>query len=499
MSKLCLLLRIRLDELFGISATKYEKNQKKKISKYIHGVIMFLLFVISVGLAYGVALKLAESGFANLLPVTSYVVGSIISLVVTILKINEMLSGNEDAEFLMSMPFSTISQVAVLFLILYLKNTFYAMIAVVPMGIVYGMYTSVSGSFWALWILGLLLTSLPASGIAALIGMVIAIFLSTSKNSNLIQSLISMGIFTGIIILILHTIARVGEVLLKETNQNNESLCQEIIAEITGNYKLAAFYQNGIVEQNGAWVFLFVLISVIWYLFFVFFLSMSYQELILALKSPVNYQSYQFKNLEQQNLKKALYKKEVKQWLHSKSYMVKSMTGVILSLLFSAFVLIKGANPLCRMFGVMEYLPKITMCVPLVLCVFVGMSCTSYCSVSMEGKRHWITQTMPMEEKITYSGKTRLNLTVTIPMVILSAAMLSVSFPVEVWQSVLFFVIPAIYAVFSAWWGLRVNQKYADYASESENQIMHQGLSFLLGYLPGILLPVLGILWIWIN
>lgn len=248
MSKLCLLLRIRLDELFGISATKYGKNQKKKISKYIHGVIMFLLFVISVGMAYGVALKLAESGFANLLPVTSYVVGSIISLVVTILKINEMLSGNEDAEFLMSMPFSTISQVAVLFLILYLKNTFYAMIAVVSMGIVYGMYTSVSGSFWALWILGLLLTSLPASGIAALIGMVIAIFLSTSKNSNLIQSLISMGIFTGIIILILHTIARVGEVLLKETNQNNESLCQEIIAEITGNYKLAAFYQNGIVE-----------------------------------------------------------------------------------------------------------------------------------------------------------------------------------------------------------------------------------------------------------
>ena len=65
MSKLCLLLRIRLDELFGISATKYEKNQKKKISKYIHGVIMFLLFVISVGMAYGVALKLAESGFAN--------------------------------------------------------------------------------------------------------------------------------------------------------------------------------------------------------------------------------------------------------------------------------------------------------------------------------------------------------------------------------------------------------------------------------------------------
>ncbi|MGN0292342.1 MAG: hypothetical protein ACI4C5_10430 [Lachnospiraceae bacterium] len=499
MSKLCLLLRIRLDELFGVSVTKYEKNQKKKISKYIHGVTMLLLFAISVTVAYGVALKLAKNGFANLLPVTSYTVGSIISLVVTILKINEMLSGNEDAEFLMSMPFSTISQVVVLFLILYLKNTFYAMIAVVPMGIVYGMYTSVSGSFWALWILGLLLTSLPASGIAALIGMVIAIFLSTSKNSNLIQSLISMGIFTGITILILHTIARVGDLLLKETNQNNEGLCQKIIAEITGNYKLAAFYQNGIVEQNGAWVFLFVLISVIWYLFFVFFLSMSYQELILALKSPVNYQTYEFKKLEQQNLKKALYKKEVKQWLHSKSYMVKSMTGVILSLLLSAFVLIKGVKPLCWMFGVMEYLPKIIMCVPLVLCVFVGMSCTSYCSVSMEGKRHWITQTIPMEEKVTYSGKIWLNLTLTVPMVILSASMLSIAFSTKVWQTILFFTVPIIYAIASAWWGLWIDKKHANYSNQSENQIMHQGVSFLLGYLPEIILPILGILWIYMR
>lgn len=490
MNKLFLLLKIRFDEWFGISATKYEKNPGKRNLKYIRYVVAILLTLICVGLSFGVSMKLAESGFAKMLPVTAYALGSIISLVVTILKINEMISGNEDAEFLMSMPFSSVVQVIVMFLMLYLKNTFYTMIVAVPMGLVYGRYTSVSGGFWGLWILGLLLTSLPTSGIAALIGMVIAILLSTSKNSNLIQSLVSLGILTGVFLLVIHLVDGVGKILERGTGRNTGELCEKIIAEITGNYKLAGFYQNGIVNQSALWVFLFVLMSVIWYLFFVFFLSISYQELILALQSPVNYQVYEFRPLVQRDLGKTLYLREVEQWLHSKSYMVNSMIGVLLSLVVSLVLLVKGVEPVCQRFGVLEYLPEITRCVPALLCLTVGMSCTSYCSMSLEGKRHWILETMPIDEKIICRSKVRLNLTITIPSVVVSALFLSLAFHTSVFRTLLFFLIPLSYAFLSAWWGIWIDQKYGDYASESENQAMHQSPVFFLGYLPGVLLPL---------
>lgn len=53
-----------------------------------------------------------------------------------------------------------------------------------------------------------------------------------------------------------------------------------------------------------------------------------------------------------------------------------------------------------------------------------------------------------------------------------------------------YLLILVLYAVLNAYWGIRVDKRYGDYSKESEQQAMHQGLSYVLGYLPGVLLPI---------
>lgn len=494
MRSLGLVLRIRFDELFGVSATRYEKNKKKKILGRMRHLVMICFAILIMGAVAYVSQNLAERGYASVLPVVSYVLGSLISLIVTILKMNEMISGNADAEYLMSMPFPSATQVLALFLMLFFWNNLYTLLFALPMGIVYGVSSGAGAGFWGAWIFGMLMTSLPTSGIAALLGMVLAVFLSMSKHRNLIHSCVSLTILTVVFLFIIHMVTGIGSVWKNGVGKDSTILSQEIITKITSNYRFARLYQNGIMEQNTSWIWLFFILSVIWYVFFVFFLSVSYQELVLALKAPMQYQTYHWKTMIPKKQKNALMKREMEQWMRSKSYLTGSLIGSIMLLIVSIEILVRGAANVEAIFGLTERHDLLVMCIPFVLCFFVGMSCTTYCSLSMEGKRHWIMETLPMEERMLKSCKMKLNLLITIPMVLVNATLLCIAFQPSILQLLLLYLISIAYAFLSAWWGFFVDSRYADYTSESERQTMYQSTSFFLGYLPGILLPILSIL-----
>lgn len=212
------------------------------------------------------------------------------------------------------------------------------------------------------------------------------------------------------------------------------------------------------------------------------------------MQCPANYKQYQWKALKQENMQKALYKREVQQWLRSKSYLVHSLFGMIIALLISGGVLIRGVDHLLNMFGCGQYLPTIIRCVPWVLCILIGSSCTTYCSMSIEGKRHWIMETLPMPEDTYSRGKCRLNLLITLPVTIICSSMLALAFCVDWIQGIYFYAVPIIYAVISAYWGMHIEIKHADYTNESEQQVMNQSTSFFLGYLPQLVVPIIVII-----
>ena len=477
-----LLLKIRLDEMFEISTTKFQKQFSKKFSYLFHKIIMLLLYITGFYFFYLLAYFLGTLGLAEILPVTGYLGAMVITFISVLLTINETFTGNEDSEFLLSMPISAFNQVIVLFIIVYIKNLLYCIMIEVPFYIVYHQCVS-GGCNFGPWLIGLLFTSLPVCGIATLVGMVIILSIVHSPKKNQIMSVISLVfVFTAIIILI----AIADTIYLTVTGGSIfENMASLIISNLTSNLKFARFYQLGIVEGQITYTFLFVFMSIIWYAVLLFMHTMAYQTSITALRSPISYGEKDTNDIlslmKENGTQIAMVKKEISQFLGSKSYLMHSMIGIILGIVLPINFLVVGVDEFDT------YIAKI----PFLICTLVGVSCTTYCALSIEGRRYWIMEASPANLWELNKAKIFVNLIFTLPMAILSGTLFSVAFYTSVLQTLLNILLPASYAFVSAYYGIIINAKFVDYSCESEEMVMNRGTTFLLGYLPVILLPLI--------
>ncbi|MCQ2487545.1 MAG: hypothetical protein MJ129_06435 [Clostridia bacterium] len=490
MRNLYLVLRMRADEMFGLSTTRYETNGKKKTFSILHKVIMALVAVILFVAIFVASKLLAANGFATILPTVSYVIASVVTFLMTILQLNDTVSGDEDSEFLLSMPFGIGTVPISMFLTMYLKSLVYTALFEVPMIIPYVSVVGGSTGFWVHWVIGFLATCLPISGIAALIGMTIALILSSSSRNNQIQSTIYLVVSAGAVALVFNLVRKIGHVFVDGIGQDPADLSANIVKELCVNYNFARLYQLGVVEMTNVYTFLFVLLSVIWYLFFLGLLTVSYKEFIIALRCPITYQDYEFKALEAKDMEKALFKRELEQFLRSKSYLVSSLVGPIVATVIGIFLAVIGGEEFFTRFGAATVAAGIKNALPAIICFVVALGCTSYCAMSIEGKRHWIMETMPMDERIIEKSKIKVSLLVTVPTAIITSILFVIAFRPNVIIAIATVILPLAYAVLTSWWGIKMDSKYADYSSEDERQAMRHGTSFLFAYLPSVVIPL---------
>lgn len=482
MRNLFLLLKIHFDEELRASVFLHEKNPLKKMGFVLKNLVLFCMMVATVSISSRLGCQMVASGLGEAIPVIGYVIGSLVTLVATILKINEILAGKSDAEYLMSLPMGTFLHVICIFLRLYVWNTILVAMVNIPMILAYRDGGLASPDFWTSWMIGLFLTCLPVTGIAALVGTVLALCLVTLRKSNLVQSIIILGVLAIAGFLLLNMLYSAGNVL------QNAGNVQDVIGAITTNFKVGRFYQKGVIMHSTGTFFLFIVYSCVWFLLFLFLLSMSYQEVILALRAPKSFGEYNFGVQMQSDVKTAIARRTWDQWLQSRSYMASTMIGPLYAVLISGFLFLtkgSGLREVLTNTGVSSY-----FAIPMFLCMLLGMGCNTYCGLSMEGKRLWVMETIPVDLREICKQKIIMNLWITEPVAIICGVMLSITFRTSVMLSLCYVLLPAVYAVASAIWGMWIDTRHADYSMDTESQVLRQSISFYLGWLPGVLLPL---------
>lgn len=484
MRSFLLLLKLRLKERLGVKPWRT--------------VLLGLLFAAAgVGVSTWISLKLAAAGFVEMLPILGYVVGSAVCFVLTVLRMNDSFSGRQDTNFLLSLPVSVFGHVLTLFLTLYLYALGYLLVLTAPMGVVYGVVTEASPSFWMLWSFGLLLTGLPAVGVAALVGAFLALVLATSRKRNLLQSLLSLFMLAAMTVMLLVLVDRVGQTIVRGTALDSGSLCREIVSQITANYTFGRFYQLSVVEQNMPWLFLFIPVSIGWNIFFVFFLTMGYQIMMLSLESPVEYRNYEWQPLTALPQEQTLLRREMEAWLHSKAYLLRSTAVHVMAVLVGGYLAIRGGKETLAAFGISSLYSRLAWSLPLFLCVLVGAAVISYSGYAADGRTHWILETIPVDRKVLHRCKRNANLFIHAPFLGLEALLYFVAFP----ESPI--LLPVCLA--AAWgylwlvsvYGLWVGRRYAVYTGQSEQEILRQRGIFVRGFLPQVLVPLvlMGCFW----
>ncbi|WP_404978309.1 putative ABC transporter permease subunit, partial [Bacillus thuringiensis] len=185
------LLKIRLITQLGLNTFKYEKDKKKKQNKILLTASIALVGVMLMLYCGASAYGLVKLGMSEIIPVYALVISSILTLFFTIFKANGEIFAFKDYDFLMSLPIRVSTVIASRFLYLYLLNTIFSIIIMLPMGVVYCIHENPSVSFYFMWFISMFIASLIPTTIAAIFGASITAIASKFKNTNKITTILS--------------------------------------------------------------------------------------------------------------------------------------------------------------------------------------------------------------------------------------------------------------------------------------------------------------------
>lgn len=76
------------------------------------------------------------------------------------------------------------------------------------------------------------------------------------------------------------------------------------------------------------------------------------------------------------------------------------------------------------------------------------------------------------------------------PIIIFAGISMGAAFRMSISGVASSMMISVLYAVLLAIWGNYLGERFADYSRESESMVLHRGIPFVFGYLPGIVLPI---------
>ncbi|UNP75990.1 permease [Bacillus nitratireducens] len=476
------LLKIRLITQLGLNTFKYEKDKKKKQNKILLSASIVLVGVMLMLYCGASAYGLVKLGISEIIPVYALVISSVLTLFFTIFKANGEIFAFKDYDLLMSLPIRVSTVITSRFLYLYMLNTLFSIIIMLPMGVVYGIHERPSVSFYFMWFISMFIASLIPTTIAAIFGAAITAIASKFKNTNKITTTLSFIV-----------IITFGFFMLKSGNAqyslNDMNGMGAIVSEqLTKVYPLANMFQKAIVNADIVAFILFVGISVIWYYLFVKILSLKYKQINTGITTYHMLSNYEIHSMRKESVLVALYKKEMKRFFSSTVYVINSGMGVVMALAFALAIVVVGPSQLIEYPGIETLLQKVA---PFAIAAAISMTCTTCVSLSLEGKNVWIIKSLPITPKMIYDSKILMNLSLSIPASLISAVLLIIGLKLDVWSSLLIVITPITYSFFSAVWGIFINNRFGYYDWVSETQIVKQSVGSFVGMFGGLITAVI--------
>lgn len=482
MNNVLLLLKVRMFTQLGLNTFKYEKDKRKKKTKWLISItIGFVLLTVMLycgGLAYG----LIALGIPEVIPAYACLLSSAIAFFFTLFKANGEIFAFKDYDLVMSLPISVRVVIASRFLYLYLVNTFLALLIVLPMGIVYSFFERPSAIFYFMGIISLFTICLIPTTIAVVFGALVTALAVRFNNTGRVTTLLN---FAAILFLFFFMTTISDNSYSLDDLENIGALLADLLLNV---YPLATLFQQAMVNKSMAAFALFSGLSIAGYLFFVQFLSIYYKQINSRITAYSVHSSYQIGAMKKNRVTRALYKKELQRFFSSSVYVVNTGMGVAMALFLSFSFLFSKNAAIAGYPGIEGILQKVA---PFALSAMISMTCTTCVSLSLEGKSIWIIKSLPLTPKMIYNSKILVNLTLTIPVSVVCSVLMIIALKPDFWTSALLIVTPIVYSFFTAVWGIFVANRFAYYDWESETQVVKQSIAALLGLFGGMIFAVI--------
>lgn len=489
MKKLFSLLKAVLSQ--DMSMFKYKTgNNASKVKKTLFPIFLFLIVSLSISFyAYMIAEPLHKVNLTFVMLSMFLALVTILTFMSGIYKSQGILFEAKDNDLLFSLP---IKRSSILFLRIFklvLFQYIYNLMFLLPAFIVYIIFEHPGLKFYLISLLMTFLLPIIPTVISSIVGYLVKMISSKFKAKKVIQTILSLIVFLIIYILSLNLNNFIEDIATKATSINDM---------LTKIYYPIGAYIELINKFNILTLIKLILINTISLILFVYIGSKFYFKIIFRSKEIKTGSKKLKKNdlQEKRTPLKALTIKELKRYFSSPVYMFNTCFGLILILVMSIVLFIKGEASFKDLLKGMDF--DINTTINLLfygIVLFVGtLTSITSSSISLEGKTINITKSLPISEKMILKSKILMALIIESPFILISDLLFIIKFTPSITYIIILLLLSIITIVLSAIIGLLVNLKYPKLNASSDTEVVKQSASSMISVFIGITIAIISLL-----
>lgn len=483
MSNFFILLKNNINITFGLPKLRVTFAKKPFLSKFLP-VLMVLLYLGLFALAflyiYFYGAIFMEAGAPEGILIMGICLGSFLSLILNVTQTSGYLFGAKDYDLLMGLPVKHRDIIASKMAYLLIFNYLILSFIYLPAMIVYGIFAGPGIIFYILGlVLFIFLPFIPVT-ISGFISYLLGFISGKLKYKNILT----------ILALVVFLVFVMTYSMQMNQYQDDQDAIVSMIQGMIWMFYPGKFAFEGLTG-NALFLLGYIVASGFIYATLILIVSKNYAKANERAKRV--YRNKNFVLTEQKTTSGffALVKKELRMYYTKPMYVMNTLVGPIMAVIIPVVFLLQADSLLIIESAVSA--ESVLLILMIMITFMCSLTSTTAVSISLEGKRLWILRSLPVSVRDIFVSKIIVNLTATLPFILLANIAIWILFPVPVSMYHIFLIlIPTVVAFIISIGGLYINLLFPKFDWDVEIKVIKQSVSVLMSVLLGFLLVGVG-------
>lgn len=428
---------------------------------YVLAVFGFMFFSLSITLCS----PLVSAGLDWLYFSLMALFATAFAVIFSVFATQSQLYEAKDNELLLSMP---VKPGIILFsrmLILYLQNLLFEALILVPSLVVY--CREYGFSFFG----AVLLIVLPlfALSVSCLLGWLVALISARIRNKSAVTVALSL-VFLAAYIWSYSQINKYIGMIITNAQQIGQSF-----KNVFPLYQLGRAFVGDFANFILITAMVLVLFGAVYAVLSKSFIKIATSKRTAAKRRYVRHE------LKSTDTAGALLRREWRRFLSSPAYIMNCSLGTVFLAGGAVYILIKGSDLRAALDTLYALNAQFRSLMPLIACAVIisisTMNTITAPSVSIEGRTLWIIKSLPVQSADILKSKIKLQIYITLPFILFASAAAVAVLRFDAAISAFMFIMPLMFGMFSALFGLAVNLKFPNFTWTNETVLIKQSVS----------------------
>ena len=482
------LIWLELCNIFGLNVLRHSKTKADRKKLVFLFVSYSIVLLVLLGYMIGVSYTFIMFELADIIPTFLILIASLCIFFLGTLKAGSILFRKDSYEILCSLPITQAAIVISRLLRMYVEGIWITLAVLLPGFAVYAWFQHPSASFYLLGILSIIFVPCIPIISSILIGTLVTGIASRMKHKSLVSALLSLLAVLALLFALPQFSAQLVSI---DGNMNQDALkalasfAAEWLKQI---YPPATFMGTAIIEGNFLLFLILAGISLSLFAAATALITTCFHSICQKLHGTLARHNYHMEQLKETSILSALCKREFKRYFSSSIYVINTIIGPVMGVLFSGSLLFVDTELIATFLPASSDISDIA---PFLLASIFCIMTSACVSISMEGKNFWIIKSLPLTTKNKLDAKLLMNLLLILPFYLITQILLTLALKPGLLSLFWQLIIPIIILLFSCTYGIAINLHFPVLNWENETGVVKQSTSAILGGLGAFFFSIL--------